>query len=75
VGGGGGAKKEKERYSRIVAGLQPTAVMEGSGDGGDTAEGAGAGFQWDADSQLYYHARSLPALLTVSFLAACSRVS
>ncbi|PAN32470.1 hypothetical protein PAHAL_5G489100 [Panicum hallii] len=28
--------------------------MEGSG--GDAAEGAGAGFEWDADSQLYYHA-------------------
>ncbi|CAL4958494.1 unnamed protein product [Urochloa decumbens] len=30
--------------------------MEGSGGGGDAAEGAGAGFEWDADSQLYYHA-------------------
>ncbi|XP_022682816.1 RNA-binding protein 5 isoform X2 [Setaria italica] len=29
--------------------------MEGSGGGGDVAEGAGAGFEWDADSQLYYH--------------------
>ncbi|KAK8452459.1 hypothetical protein SEVIR_5G116800v4 [Setaria viridis] len=29
--------------------------MEGSGGGGDAAEGAGAGFEWDADSQLYYH--------------------
>nr|CAB3504408.1 unnamed protein product [Digitaria exilis] len=29
--------------------------MEGNG-GGAEAEGAGGGFQWDADSQLYYHA-------------------
>ncbi|OEL19927.1 hypothetical protein BAE44_0019056 [Dichanthelium oligosanthes] len=30
--------------------------MEGTGGGGDAAGGAGAGFEWDADSQLYYHA-------------------
>ena len=34
------------------------AAMGGSGGAGDdAAEGAGAGFEWDADSQLYYHAR------------------
>ncbi|XP_002457271.1 uncharacterized protein LOC8056554 isoform X1 [Sorghum bicolor] len=33
------------------------AAMGGSGGpGDDAAEGAGAGFEWDADSQLYYHA-------------------
>ncbi|KAF8663079.1 hypothetical protein HU200_055673 [Digitaria exilis] len=33
----------------------------GGNGGGAEAEGAGGGFQWDADSQLYYHAR-FPAL-------------
>ena len=27
------------------------------GSGGDPVKGSGAGFEWDADSQLYYHAR------------------
>ncbi|KAG2586752.1 hypothetical protein PVAP13_5NG075100 [Panicum virgatum] len=35
--------------------VRRTAAMEGSG-GGAAAEGAGAGFEWDADSQLYHHA-------------------
>ncbi|WVZ72451.1 hypothetical protein U9M48_020910 [Paspalum notatum var. saurae] len=36
--------------------------MDGSGGHGDDAAtgSAGDGFEWDADSQLYYHARSLP---------------
>jgi hypothetical protein len=31
--------------------------MGGSGGGDDAAAGVGDGFEWDADSQLYYHAR------------------
>ena len=39
-------------------GVRRMAAMGGSGGGDDdAAEGEGAGFQWDADSQLYYHAR------------------
>ena len=43
------------------------------GSGGVPVKGSGAGFEWDADSQLYYHARfpfvspSPPTLLRLSF--------
>jgi hypothetical protein len=47
------------RYPDGEDGLVSSPAMDGSGDDDAAAEGGGSGgFEWDADSQLYYHARS-----------------